>query len=374
PRVLQEVELRAERLVRDYRNPETGRVGSGVFLLRGGPAKLAQPTMQEFARLLVIGAARIGPARVAELVGGWVDDEPLRTRKCALIEGIGVKEDLTLPEHGVRLSRMPLSKGDLPGSFPEGSDLSLRRLRRGVLLSVDHEARPALYRPNDIANTNAHWNLRTQVPAGHDLQGYTLDGFCQHLALATNNYVGWNLQWEDLGELGAFSLSGGRGFGYGPDFGARGTGITGPQLEDAVWTWRSMGGLEEGSQRKFGIALNRWVQSKRQGMLENRIIDLRVTLEALYAVERYGKRRQTADHSALHLGGTPDEQAARKELIWRLYEEASEIVHAGVLDDEKEADARLGQAQDVCRGSLLKVLNDGGFPDWRGSATRGSGR
>ena len=147
PRVLQEVELRAERLVGGYRDPETGRVGSGVFLLKGGPRTLARPTMPEFARLLVIGAARIGAERVADLVQGWLDGEPLRTRECALIEGIGVKEEVVLREHGIRLSRMPVSKGDLPASFPEGSDLSLTRLRRGVILSVEHEVRPVLYHP-----------------------------------------------------------------------------------------------------------------------------------------------------------------------------------------------------------------------------------
>ena len=204
PHVLQEVELRAERLVGDYRDPETSRVGSGVFLLKGGPRTLARPTMPEFARLLVIGAARIGAERVADLVQGWVDGEPLRTRECALIEGIRLKEEVVLREHGIRLSRMPVSKGDLPASFPEGSDLSLTRLRRGVILSVEHEVRPALYQPNDIANEDAHWDLRTQVPASRALRGYTLDGFCQHLALAANGYVGWNLRWEDLGELEAF--------------------------------------------------------------------------------------------------------------------------------------------------------------------------
>ena len=366
PRVLQEVELRAERMVGDYRDTETGRVGSGVFMLRGGPSNLARPTMPEFARLLVIAAARIGAGRVADLVQGWVDGEPLRTRECALIEGIGIKEQVAMAGHGIRLSRMPISKDDLPSSFPEWSDLSLTRLRRGVILSVDHEVRPALYHPNDIANEDAHWDLRTQAPASRALRGYTLDGFCQHLALAANGYVAWNLRWEDFGELEAFCLGGGGGFGHGTNIGARGTRITGAQLEDAARTLLRVGELEEQSLRKFEIALSRWVQSKRPGKLEDRLIDIRVSLEALYVVKERDKKKQTGKHSGRHLGGTDEERAGRRELIERVYSEASEVVHAGVIDDELEADERLDQAQGACRGSLLQVLKDGGFPDWRG--------
>ena len=142
--------------------------------------------------------------------------------------------------------------------------------------------------------------------------------------------------------------------------------FTGAQLEDAVTTLRGVGRLEDKSLRKFGIALNRWVQSKRPGTLADRLIDLRVSLEALYVVKDRGKKRQTATHGALHLGGTTKERAGRCEVIERVYRDASKVVHAGAIGDEQEADERLGQVQDVCRGGLLKVLEDGGFPDWGG--------
>ena len=360
--VLQEVERCAERLVARYRHPKTGRVGNGLFLLRGGPVNLAQPTLLEFAKLLVIGATRIGPGRVAELVHGWVDDEPLRTRECALIEGVGVEKEVALLEQRIRLSRMPLSKNDLPASFPEGSDLSLHRLRRGVILSVDRETRPALYNPDDLPNKDAFWDLMTYVPASRALGDFSLDGFCQHLALATNSYVGWNLRWEDVGDLDAFCLMGGQSFGFGTDFDARGPCIAEQQLEHSVGTMRRAGELEEESLRKFGIALSRWVQSKRPATLDDRLIDLRVSLEVLFVVERHGKQRQTACRGALHLGGAPEEIAARRALIYQVYGEASEVVHAGAIEDELGAEVRLKQVQDICRSSMLKVLEDGSFP------------
>ncbi len=310
PRVLQEVELQAERMARDYRDPETGRVGSGVFLLEGGPATLAQTPMPDFARLLGIGAARIGPAQVAELVQGWVEGESLRTRECVLVEGIGIEGEISIAGHGIRLSRMPLSKDDLPVSFPEGSNLSVTRLRRGVILSVDCEVRPALYRPSGIAGEGPQWDLRTEPPASRALRGYTVDGFCQHLALATNGYVGSNLRWEDFGELRAFCLGVGRSFGYGTDIGARGTPTTQAELREAVRTFERVGELDARGLRKFNIALSGWVQSKRPRALEHRPIDTWISLEAFYVVKGRRKREHTGTNSALHLGGTGEERLA----------------------------------------------------------------
>lgn len=71
-------------LVAPFRQHGTGRIGNGVWLVRLGLLGMMHPTLCEFAELLVIAAARIGARRVVDLLRGWIDDEPLRIRKCAL--------------------------------------------------------------------------------------------------------------------------------------------------------------------------------------------------------------------------------------------------------------------------------------------------
>ena len=54
-----------------YRSPISGLVGNGLYALTGSLASPRLPSCQDYAKILVLAASRIGAERVAELFDGW---------------------------------------------------------------------------------------------------------------------------------------------------------------------------------------------------------------------------------------------------------------------------------------------------------------
>ena len=58
-----------------YSSPETGAIGNGFYKLMGSLASLRLPSVEDYAKVLVLAAARVGPERAAGLFevdpGNW---------------------------------------------------------------------------------------------------------------------------------------------------------------------------------------------------------------------------------------------------------------------------------------------------------------
>ncbi len=193
PNQVADLATKLQPVLSGFANDTTGRVGNGLFLLFGGSVEWAYPTVEEFAKTLIVAAARTNAADVTNQLLEWADSEPLRYRECLLLDGVDIDEDLDLVP-GVRLTKLPTSSADLPASIPSMGNVTMYDLMGGVVLTIDCESRPALYRP-DEEKTSPHTLPRTLKRASENISNFSLETLFQSLALAANGYIGYYMMW-----------------------------------------------------------------------------------------------------------------------------------------------------------------------------------
>ena len=180
-----------EQVMHKFINPQNKRIGNGMVKIMGG--QLA-PTIDEFSRDLVGAAAVLGPERVLTLVFGWVEGEPLRYNRKAMLTGLSIKKSISLVE-GVSISELPKSSTELYKLLPPGSQWNIPFQEAGgcTLLSIVCEASPAFFKPTD--NLEGSDNLQHKLANGN-LPNLTIDNLCEALSLACNNSVSWKIYLE----------------------------------------------------------------------------------------------------------------------------------------------------------------------------------
>ena len=352
-----------EPLLASLRHARTGVVGNGVYLLRLGLQGMMHPTLRDFAELLAIAAARIGAPRVVELLRGWVYREPLRVRKCALIEGIELFDQQPLREvDGIEMYALPPRTDDFPGSFPSFGWLPLDSYRNKVVVSVAFEVTPGLYAPTDgepleRSQERQRWNA---VNADLSEVPFSFDRFCEAMALSLDGFVDWIVQWDDLGELDAFSLTPPNSPRSKPASDSPSTLIARNSVDEFVSFYSKRQSAEN-----VDLAVARWVKSKRRASVADRLIELRIALEALYATGRGQISLKVATRGAWHLGEEYEMRRQYRKVLRDVYQEASAVIHAKDPGRLKSDDDLLRQGQVICRQGILRVVLKGRpIPDW----------
>ena len=137
-------------MVACYTSPETGAVGNGFYKLMGSSASPRLPSVEEYAKILVLAAARVGPERVAGLFAGWVEGRPIRVWLCALLKGVRTDGGLR-PVDGLCLETLPSNGDEFPRSLSvqiDKHDIRHEQYAQRAILSLEHETGPVLYSPN----------------------------------------------------------------------------------------------------------------------------------------------------------------------------------------------------------------------------------
>ena len=125
-----------------------------------GPEKVS--SLKDFRDYLVIGAALLGSQRMAEHLSGWMAGKPLHYRTMALLVGARIKANLEI-EPGVRVERLPANTKELPESVPGLGSVPPMTYLGAVVLCVDCEVAPVLYRPEKAASGG--WDFCTERAA-----------------------------------------------------------------------------------------------------------------------------------------------------------------------------------------------------------------
>ena len=120
------------------------------------------------------------------------------------------------------------------------------------------------------------------------------------------------------------------------------------------------------------ITIDRWVKSKESGREVDKIIDLGISLEALYVPEGGGDTTyKLAIRAARHLGKDKKDREDLLAKFKQIYNCRSKAVHAGHVDttvkfgEEKISRSKfITHAQDLCLRSITKILDKGKFTDW----------
>ena len=202
--------------------------------------------------------------------------------------------------------------------------------------------------------------------------------FCQALSLACDSPVQIAGGGLFLAEDAIFNPSTGWMMGHYP--GTFGGPIeTGEaQIKEAKRLYDLLDNLAANVREKLQIPIDRWIKSKTNKDPIDKVIDLGIALEALYLSD-ISEPTELSFRLRLHAAWYLEEkEECRKTLMKEfkeIYDWRSSVVHTGKLPKkgknkkkrpytEEEVTKFIERAQDLCRQSILKILEAGEFPDW----------
>lgn len=350
-------------LVADYTSSMTGAIGNGLYELTGAAASPRLPSIEDYAKVLVLAAARVGPGRAATLFAEWVDGRPIRIWLRALLKGARTDGELS-PKDGLYLETLP-SNGDefLRSLYVQIDEHDMRheQYAQRAMLSLEHEVGPALYSPDD---GSPEFPLRPEI-RNPGLSSVSVDGLCRAMSVEMNGYVDWFRQWWDYGDTDAFFLNPGLSYGSRDITNSPASLVSEEQMERCL----ELDGLL-GEFTKLDLAIARWRRSKRAATREDQLVELRIAMESVLLSDDKGavgeKRHRLAIRGAWLLGETLDQRKAYFRSLRDAYDFASNVLHSASLkkqDEEKRASA-LNEAQDICRAAILRIAEDQAMPDW----------
>ena len=303
----------------------------------------------------------------------------------ASLEGIIVENEIQVYE-GVRLVPFPRRTTlELERYFP---DFSIRRYdsERNMgktLLIIDRPMLSIFHNPSEktfeeILVNDLPFQVDTddiKFPNSEEVDSFR-KYFCQALSLACNSSVQIARKWWFSAEDEIFRPFSGGGIGYSPKLFGDSVEAGQSEIDEAKCLYGILVNQNSNTPsniaEKLQIPIDRWIQSKTSQTAVDKIIDLGIAFEALYLSETdYNReiRFRFSLHAAWHLG---KDKAHREELMKEfkaIYDWRSTVVHTGKLPKKvrntpEEVEAFITNAQNLCRDSIMKILEDGEFPDW----------
>ena len=360
-------------MVESYRSSGNGAIGNGLYMLRGSLASPRLPSVEDYAKILVLAAARVGHDRAVDLFETWLEGRPIRVSRCALLKGVITDRRLTLVD-GLCLQTLPRNGDKFPRSLYvqiDEYDIRHEQYAQRAMLSIAHVVGPALYSPDEESNRQPHAPLRPTIH-NPELSSFSVDSLCRAMSVGTNNYIDWFRTWWDYGDVDAFFLNAGHSSSrkdtQSPSIGV----VCQHQLEKCLEVHRL---LER--YKTLDLCIARWLRSKRATSKEEQLVELRIALESVLLSENTGivgeKRHRLAVRGAWLLGESFEERKTCFRTLQYAYDFASVVIHAGRLNNKtlrkkktnvEELSKNIGKAQDFCREAILRIVKAGTMPNW----------
>lgn len=350
--------------LRDYVHPETRCVGNGLAHVLGGV--LNPPSLEGFVDSVVCTAAALGTDRAVQLLSDWSEGKPALYQRRAVLFGGKVDRPIELPQEGIQIDSMPTSFDELSSVVPITlkyvvSSMGSSSVLGMPVLSVACSDCPVLYMP--VGDTGLEF--RREWAYGK-LPKFSMDAFCEALSLAGNGCIQPKYEWPHAPELRLFVPGGvGSTSRTGVPDARRTITLTQRHLEHARELFLIRNDLPEKTRRSLSVSIHRWIKSKGESSTQNRLIELRIALEALYLKDVGGEMSyRIATRGAWHLGGNQEERRTTFSILRNVYDLASKVVHARNIGDTDEKQNKiLEDGQDVCRRGILMVLKQN-EPNW----------
>ena len=321
-------------------------------------------TLEDFRDYLIIGAALLGSRRMAEHLSDWLNGKPLHYRTMVLLVGARIDRNIDL-ESGIHIEKLSTSSKELPQSVPGLGSVAPATYLGGVVLCVDCQVAPVLYKPEKLGTGS--WNFATDVQHSCALETALIDEFCETLSLSADGCIRSRQVWRDYGELEEFSeLTSSTSDPLKVIDGRVVAELLTQEHLRVAWDIQSLRNGGKGK-KGIGMAISRWVNSKRpESSLADRFIELRIALEALYLDGDSNTEMafRLATHGALYAGGAIEERRRNHETLRKAYKLSSRAVHAGTLKDLSEIKGVLKRAQDLCRKGIVRSLRGDEAPNW----------
>ena len=370
------------------------RILLGSFLLLSGLSdgvSLSQ-LLEKLLKVAIFG----GIDRAVSAFGNCTtEDASISFEFIVLLEGITLEEEMQVFD-GTRLVPLPTSSSvsELPRCLGSIGSTNLARFFKKTMLITDYSIFPPFHKPSvldktDIPNTLAEsekQRKKFQVEVkGGTLPDYTNTVFTefhkkffQALSLACNSAVKPAMSWNFLPEDELLNVNPGNTryvISYSGPFG-NSIEVEEAQINDAKRLYEILINMPPKIGKKLQIAIDRWIQSKANQTLEDKIIDLCIAFESLYlpGINDELKFRLSV-RAAWFMGENGNDRKRLVTVFKKIYDCRSTIVHGGEFEngtvkiDRKTIPVSelIEDAQDLCQRSIVKILKkyseDGEFPE-----------
>lgn len=321
-----------------------------------------------------------------------------------LLEGIKLEGKIQVFE-GIYLISLPSSVLEFPTHF--GSNISAKtphNFTGKTLLVIDYTIFPIFHKPSPVPkapdepnsysvglpgiglplpnSTPVEWvkqreRFRVEVDGGKfpDFKEADFnDKFCEALSLACNSAVQFSMRWKFIVPDELFNVSNTRSTSYSQELFGDSIEVGETQIEEAKCLYKKLIDPNSSVAGKLQIPIDRWIKSNANKDSIDKIIDLGIALEALYLSE--GTREQLSFQFRLraswHLGKNKKHRKKLIDEFQAIYILRSKVVHNGSVPNKIQirkgeepiaTSEFIPRAQDLCRDSIIKILEDGEFPD-----------
>ena len=245
-----------------YRASDSGAVGNGLYRLMGDLASPRLPSVEDYARILVLASARIGPERTAETFCGWAEGQPIPVWQRFLLKG-AINDGRISPKDGLVLETLSGNGEEFPRSLYvqlDAGDIKHEQYGRRAMLSLEHEVGPALFCPDAEEKKFPEHFPRPRI-RDPKLSQVSVAGLCRAMSLEVDNNVDWFRSWSDYGDIDAFFLNPGHGASLQETSSGSPRSISDEQLTRSLET-------EEWLRRfsALDVAIGRWRRSNSSGI------------------------------------------------------------------------------------------------------------
>ena len=353
-------------LLGKYMSPNSGVIGNGLYAFTGSQASPRRPSCEEYAKLLVLAASRIGSEKVTQLLEGWIQGKSLRVIECALLKGL-LTEGRLQPVPGMTLDTLSKNGDLLPRSLRlHPHEHWHEQFVARAILCMEYETEAALYDPEAVQG-NPPFPIKTASPLNPDLSTVSFESFCRAISLTTNNHIDWFILWPDYGDVEAFFLN--PGFSSRRKEARNSSTVSVTEIE--IHTCLDIHAKLTG-RRDLDLPTARWRRAKYALTEHEQLIELRIALESILLNDDTGtseKSLRLAIRGAWLLGETFDERSSYFETLKAVYTYASSVIHGGTPKIRRDRNLRsdITNARDLCRDAILKLATTGkalGSDDW----------
>ena len=281
---------------------------------------------------------------------------------------------------GIRLVQFSLNPSELPPYlFDQKFSIVLSSagpsvFRQKIVLIIDHTVSPLFSKPS--TDNKNQFEIKTKST---EFPNFDVEKFCQAFSLVSNYPVEPVLQWSYIDQDELFNPQRVTTEFLNlvtPKENSGLTTIDEARIKKIKDRYKELLNLPSDVAEKLQIPINRWIKSKTEDNPVDKMIDLGIALESLYVPGKVpGKRRYISrnlqNNASRYLGKDKADQEILRTRFKAIYEYRCDAVHKGQLDEEVEVDRKIipisefiTAAQDLCRQSIMKILEDGEFPDW----------
>ena len=299
----------------------------------------------------------------------------------AILEGIRLERQIQIDDR-VRLVPLPDSVSDLRDCLPEVTrhpifDQSPEYFCGKALLIVRFLLSPAFFAPSEQQREKIRKSDRLM-----DIKG-GLDKCVHALSLACNRPVEISTYWPSWPKDELFNLAPYTSSSFScivnrcsPSLDPTKIGNT--VIHEFARMYKVMDRNSELG-AKLRVPISRWLASMTPAysddVLADQLIDLGIALETLYLSDIRDKGElsfRLCVNASWYLGEDVEARKRLMTIMKNVYDYRSRAVHSGAVPTNIKIGGKeikmyqlIRQAQVLCRMSIVKIINDGRFPNWK---------